>query len=210
MRDSLARDVLPVLRQVLLFRDQLRSGRPLDLDSVQAHLRGQLNSLQAERLDPENLGVRYTVISWVDEINCMGCGDLNWQREWSNLTLEFEQYGTRDRAWRFWEQARQASRRADPDALEVFYLCMLLGFRGDLRGELGPLADWRDAVEKQIGLKQPADCPALPHSLEEPAGDVPDLTAKKRLRWVLLSWAVVLSLLIVLLGFVSVRQAFSG
>ena len=209
MRDNLARDVLPVLRQALLFRDRLLHRRPLNLDTVQAHLRGKLNAFQAERPDPEYLGVRYPVIAWLDEINSLECGDVNWQREWSDHTLEQERYASRDRAHVFWEQARQASRRADPDAMEVFYLCMILGFRGDLRGDPRQLADWRDIFETEIGLKHAADWPEMPHRLQEPEADVPELTAKESLRWVLLAWALLISAVIFGIGFVTATRALT-
>ena len=44
--------------------------------------------------------------------------------------------------------ARQA--RPTRDALEVFYLCVMLGFRGEMAGKPVELNAWRDAVEAQI------------------------------------------------------------
>ena len=210
MRDELARDVLPVLRQALLFRDRLLHRRPLELEMVQSHLRGLLNAFPAERRDTEYLGVQFPVIAWLDEINCLECGDPNWQRKWSDHTLEWEYYSTKDRAHLFWDQARQASGRNDRDIMEVFYLCMLLGFRGDLRDDPRHLADWREKFENLIDLKQAPDWPEMPHRLQEPEADVPELTAKESLRWVLLAWAVAISGLIVALSFVTARFALTN
>jgi type VI secretion system protein ImpK len=197
VRDNLARDVFPVLRQALLFRDRLQHRRPLNLETVQAHLRGKLLAFPAERADGEYLGVRFPVVCWLDEINCLECGDPDWQRDWGDHSLEYSLYSSHDRAHLFWEQARLATRRSDPDVMEAFYLCMLLGFRGDLRGDPRKLADWRDVFETEIGLKHAADWPEMPHRLQEPEADVPVLTAKDRLRWVLLAWALAVSVFIV-------------
>jgi hypothetical protein len=197
VRDTLARDVFSVLRQALLFRDRVLHRRPLNLDTVQAHLRGKLLAFPAEKTDGDYFGVRFPVVCWLDEVNCLEVGDPNWQHEWGNHTLEYALYSTHDRAHLFWEQARLASRRADPDDMEVFYLCMIIGFRGELRGDLRQLGDWRDVFETEIGLKHAAEWEQMPQRLQEPEADVPALTARERLRWLLLAWALAISILIV-------------
>lgn len=199
MRENLARYVFPVLRQGLLFRDRLLHGRKLGLESVQAHLHGTLLGFPPERPEGDWLGVRFPVVCWLDEINCLECGDPDWHREWGDHSFEYALYHSHDRATLFWEQADLAlsATRADPDTLEVFYLCMLLGFRGDHRGDIRKLANRRDKFEVKIGLEQAAEWPDMPSRLQEPEADVPALTAKDRLRWVLLAWALAASVLIV-------------
>ena len=71
------------------------------------------------------LGVRYGLTCWLDELFILYSP---WERLWNERKLEASLYGTNDRAWRFWEQARLAESRAGSSALEVFYLCVILGF----------------------------------------------------------------------------------
>lgn len=49
---------------------------------------------------------------------------------WSNNVLEIELFNTRECNEKFFVKAQQASTVAGRDALEVFYVCVILGFRG--------------------------------------------------------------------------------
>src|ERR671918_718302 len=71
-----------------------------------------------------------------------------WGSRWSNSKLETQKYGTNDREFKFWDQADLAARRSDRDALEVYYLCVMLGFRGRWLDRPQQLAEWRNAVEE--------------------------------------------------------------
>src|SRR5439155_11845235 len=74
------------------------------------------------------LGIRYALVCWLDEIFIL---DSPWKDQWSERSLEIDLYNSRERAWKFWEQADNASARPTTDALEVFFLCVMLGFRGN-------------------------------------------------------------------------------
>ena len=71
---------------------------------------------------------RYAIISWIDELLV----DSPWEGAdwWSNNVLEMEQFNTRACFEQFYVRAREASKLPQRDALEVFYVCMMLGFRG--------------------------------------------------------------------------------
>jgi hypothetical protein len=75
-----------------------------------------------------------------------------WVAEWWNFQkLETTLYSPlNDRHWKFWEQAGLAEIRADIDALEAFYLCVMLGFRGKYRDNPKELRDWRARVEPRL------------------------------------------------------------
>ena len=49
---------------------------------------------------------------------------------WSNNVLEIELFNTRECNEKFFLKAQQASTVSGRDALEVFYVCVILGFRG--------------------------------------------------------------------------------
>src|SRR5208337_1105060 len=71
---------------------------------------------------------RYAIVSWIDEMLV----DSTWSGAewWSNNVLEVELFNSRLCFEEFYIRAKQAAMLAQRDALEVFYLCMMLGFRG--------------------------------------------------------------------------------
>lgn len=71
---------------------------------------------------------KYALACWIDEILI----ELDWPgREfWMENALEVTLFGTRDRYHLFYVQAREAGKQGGRDALEVFYIAVVLGFRG--------------------------------------------------------------------------------
>ncbi|MDC0935258.1 DotU family type IV/VI secretion system protein [Pirellulales bacterium] len=71
---------------------------------------------------------KYALVSWVDEMLV----DALWDgREWwSNNVLEIDLFNSRQCNEEFFVKAQQATARTGRDALEVFYVCVILGFRG--------------------------------------------------------------------------------
>jgi type VI secretion system protein ImpK len=71
---------------------------------------------------------KYGLASWIDEVLL----EVPWDgREWwNNNVLEVELFSTRLCNERFYTQAQEASSLPRRDALEVFYVCVVLGFRG--------------------------------------------------------------------------------
>src|SRR5205807_5159764 len=76
------------------------------------------------------LGVRYALACWLDEFFIL---NTPWEKKWNERKLEVELYGTNDRAWKFWRQAELALALPQDDAVEAFFLCVMLGFRGQYR-----------------------------------------------------------------------------
>src|SRR5262249_59968370 len=77
-----------------------------------------------------------------------------WSTEWNERKLETSLYGTNDRAYAFWEQAKRAEARPGSDSLEVMFLCVMLGFRGDRREEPDKLQAWVNATQARIARSQ--------------------------------------------------------
>jgi type VI secretion system protein ImpK len=166
MNDTCMRLAYPVLSYGLSLLERIESGEPCDLAREQAILKDLLLAEEATQAAdrgedagfdglivprPANqrfLGIRYALVSWLDELFT---SSPPWAEAWNEHKLEVELYGSNDRAWKFWEQARLAQTRATSDALEVFYLCVMLGFRGALGEQPDQLGMWLAASRKRLG-----------------------------------------------------------
>jgi type VI secretion system protein ImpK len=196
MREQTARLVYPVFRRGLVLKECLRHGQ-LNMAHEQAELTKLIKAADAAMPRPApggpeegSLGVGYPLACWLDEVFILD-PDSPWKVDWNEKALEFALYNTRDRAWKFWAQAQLGPVRSDPDVLEVFYLCVMLGFRGDRRDDPGGLQDWRQTAETLLGRGRPADWPDKPPELALPPPDVPPRRSRERLLWVLLAYAFV-------------------
>jgi type VI secretion system protein ImpK len=216
MHEDLATLVHPVLRYGLDLHERLARGEPASLDKEQAALKGLLlTDMDAGRYpdfggDPATagvaqgasemagfrggsrfLGVRYALACWLDEIFI---GDSPWAAQWNEKKMEVALYGTNDRAWKFWEQAQLAEARFTPDALEAFFLCVILGFRGDLIEDLPKLQTWVSALQARL-IKAQAQA-WQPPAEREPPVHVPPLRGPEQLRNAILYMVVVLLIMI--------------
>jgi len=86
------------------------------------HAEGQLG----QRPDWEL--AKFAMVAWIDDMLI----EAPWEGRlwWKENALEVEIFNTRERATRFYEKAQEAARMTRRDALEVFYVCVVLGFRG--------------------------------------------------------------------------------
>lgn len=93
---------------------------------------------------------KYALVSWIDEMLV----ETSWRgREWwSNNVLEMELFRTRLCNEQFFLYAKEASTLTRRDSLEVYYVCVVLGFRGLYRDAM--LAEM---LTEQHGL--PGDLP---------------------------------------------------
>jgi type VI secretion system protein ImpK len=226
MRDEIARLVHPVLDRGLELRQRLLRGERPVLYAEQAILKGLLlTEEEAQRLvdfggepevrpvnrarttsdvgvqetDPQFLGVRYALVCWLDEVFVL---DSPWESQWNERKLEGALYGTNDRAWQFWEQARRAESRPGTDALEVFYLCVMLGFRGELREDPEKLGAWIAGTRGR--LARPPEWTPPPSA--DPPTDVPLLRGRQSLQRMVFLGGLVLLLVIPVLAFFLVQQ----
>jgi type VI protein secretion system component VasF len=185
MADAIAPGLLPLLVAGLNLRDRVAHGeRPL-LSVEQANFKVLLNNLdRGSARDAAQsvaigdsfagsgrdfLGLRYAVVCWLDEIMI----EAGW-REWDENKLEQSLYRTNIRYSNFWQQSRLAE--ADPSATPAqigFFLCTVLGFRGELAEDQERFREWvsgsRGRAAKILG-REPA---ALPE--KTPITDVPPL-----------------------------------
>lgn len=211
MRDEIAALVNPVITQGLRLKERLERGDNVDFYNEQSQLKGMLlGELEARRIadyggdmgsasvsgrggggggrprSPDSfLGIRYILTCWLDEIFII---DSPWESLWNERKIEESLYGTNDRAWMFWEQAQLAESRPGTDPLEVMYLCVMLGFRGDLRERPDQLRAWADAAGKRIAREQGREWPVPPEI--DPPVNVPPLRGREKLHRMVLTVAV--------------------
>ncbi len=146
----------------------------------------------------------YALVSWIDEMLV----EAAWsQREWwSNNVLERELFNTRECAEKFFVYAKEASTLAQRDSLEVFYVCVILGFRGiysepsiarlvcESLAIPSDIHEWARQVAMSIRLGQGR--PNLNGPEREIVG-APPLPAKNRVVWpwifvtMLVTWNIV-------------------
>jgi type VI secretion system protein ImpK len=143
---------------------------------------------------------KYALVSWIDELLL----ETPWNGRdwWSNNVLEVELFGTRLCHNQFYIRAQEASALSQRDALEVYYNCVVLGFRGiygdpDMVAAWAPhhnlppdLETWASRMVMAIRLGQGR--PKLSDRRAEIAG-APPLRTRSVLLW---SWVVALILVI--------------
>jgi type VI secretion system protein ImpK len=218
MRQEIDNVVCPVITAAVRLKERLEHGETPDLVAEQTALkRLLLSDSEAEqwadyggdeaeaggssleiriedigrRGDGQFLGIRYALVCWLDELFIL---ESPWKTEWNEHKLEVALYRTNDRAWRFWEQAQLAEARSLGDALEVFFLCVMLGFRGEYREQRDKLRAWALAAKGRAAKIHPQ---TWPYALEAtPPTRVPPLQAQERFqRMVLTAGAVFLGLI---------------
>jgi type VI secretion system protein ImpK len=166
MHNRCSRLAYPVISHGLALLQRVEQGATLDVAREQAILKDLLladeTSARADSNEdagfdglvvqrPANqsfLGIRYALVCWLDELftTRSSCA-----QEWNEHKLEVELYGSNDRAWKFWDQARIAQSRATTDALQIYYLCVMLGFRGALGAKPEQLNTWIAASRQRLG-----------------------------------------------------------
>jgi type VI secretion system protein ImpK len=197
MRAEIARLVHPVIAYGLHLKERLGRGEGPDLTTEMTALRGLMLSEEQARQWPDFggdgtghfLGVRYALACWLDEIFIL---DSPWGEAWNARKIEDALYHSNDRAWKFWEQAERAA--SWPDALEVYYLCMLLGFRGIHKDNPAKLAEYRHSWEGLFQHLQQKG-PELPPDSRPPM-NVRPMHGRERFQKMVLAWAVALLVLV--------------
>ena len=226
MQDHIAQLVHPVFHYGLELRQRLQRGESPDLEAEQTALKDLLLSDLESRgqaefgADPlqvahgftdapdptapnrgQFLGIRYALVCWLDELFTT---DRVWQQAWNERKLEVELYGSSDRAWKFWQQASLAQARPSTDALEAMYLCVALGFRGQLRDQGERLQPWIAAAKLRLGKVQEVEWPYAAEP--EPPTNVPPLHGHAQFRRMVVTGWVALLLFIPMVSFLIVHR----
>jgi type VI secretion system protein ImpK len=175
MTPKFAQAIDPVMLHVLGLLERIgRDERPSPADE-RLRIRGLID--QAEALlganDQWKLG-KYALAAWTDEMLV----DAPWDGRdwWSNNVLEMELFSSRECYDRFYILAKEASSLPTRDALEVFYICVVLGFRGLYRDP-----EFSASTIQALGLPPDVEAWARQAAMSVRLGQGrPQLTGKKR------------------------------
>jgi type VI secretion system protein ImpK len=130
MTPRFSKAIDPVFLHVLGLLERISQGETPPAEEERLQIRGWID--QAE----EQLGqsrewqlAKYAIVAWIDEVLMI---DTAWDGRgwWTENALEVQVFNTRSRYELFYRKAVEASALPQKDALEVFYVCMVLGFRG--------------------------------------------------------------------------------
>lgn len=227
MKETISNLVHPVLGYGLRLKEQLEKNESPDFAKAQAEIKALLYSDDARRSNEfigeasdssmlsrgssgtssrragqdQFLGIRYVLACWLDEIFIV---DSPWDADWNERKIEEQLYGTNDRAWMFWDQAKQAEARPGADALEVMFLSLMLGFRGDLRDEYDKLQSWADATRNRISQAQGGEWKSPPNV--EIKTNVPPLHGRERMQRMLMFLGGFVLLVIPVVAFLVMKQ----
>ncbi len=167
MAPDFSNSVDPVFTFVLQIMDEIESGRspdPMDISTHVQALLGRAESALGPRKDWEL--AKYALVAWVDDLLI----EAPWEGRdwWEQNRLEFEIFRTAEAFTVFYIKANEANKLPRKDALEVFYVAVVLGFRGlyndptaaahaDQFGVPRTLDEWarRTAVSIQLGQGRP-------------------------------------------------------
>lgn len=126
-KHSLAVD--PVLLHMLDFLDRISEGHEPNPLEERIRIRALLDQGEAIIGAGREWDLtKYALVSWIDEMLV----ETTWSgREWwSNNVLEMEIFRSRLCNEQFYLFAKEASTLTRRDSLEVYYVCVVLGFRG--------------------------------------------------------------------------------
>jgi type VI secretion system protein ImpK len=199
MTPQFARAVDPVFLYVLDLLERIREGRAVAAVEERPQIARRIDQAGAMLgATTEWELAKYAIASWIDEVLVEAPWDgRDW---WSNNVLEVELFNSRLCNEQFYLRAREASGLPRRDALEVFYDCVVLGFRGlyrdpQLAAVLTPahglpadLETW--ARQAALGIHLGQGRPPLARPTREIAG-APPLRSKTRVVW---TWLAVVLL----------------
>ena len=176
MQDEVARLSHPVIGYTLKIKDRLDRGEEVSLDRTFAELVRLLTPTAGSRTAfAKEEEVRYALTCWADELFIL---HSPWRQRWNESKLEFQLFRSNDRASRFWEKANRALAAGDVALVEVFLLCVSLGFRGDLAEDQPRLLAWTDSARRLVDVELARAWVTPPG--REPRIHVPPLPARAR------------------------------
>jgi type VI secretion system protein ImpK len=130
MQTDFAAVVDPIFLTALDFIDRMERSQRLVVSDERAKLLRQVDEAEAKLGggNEEWQYAKFAICAWVDSMLI----NAPWQGRgwWANNCLEKQYFGTRLAHAKFYEEARKAAALARKNALEVYYIAVVLGFRG--------------------------------------------------------------------------------
>jgi type VI secretion system protein ImpK len=174
MTDAFADVVAPVIQGVIDFQDGLLRGKHPSVEEQKRELALLLGRSEEKAVKTSPALARdfelakRALVYWIDEI--LITSSWSHAQEWTNHILEFSLYRESAAAVRFYEKAVEAEKRDSTDPLETFFLCVLLGFRGDLAADEEGIRRWASRIHERVteGTNHPEQyLPEPPGSRQE-------------------------------------------
>lgn len=132
MTPQFSRLVNPFFRMVLEGVEQLQRRMSLNLELFRQKLVQELNdaeqgATESPLIKAEDFSLaKKALIYWADEVLTEA------DARWKDTILERQFYNTRDRGVNFYIIGEKQAKSAHSDVTEVWYLCLALGFVGDI------------------------------------------------------------------------------
>jgi type VI secretion system protein ImpK len=171
MKPRFYKAVDPIFLYVLELSERVNAGDSPNPEEERAKICARLgaaetNLAQLGRAEDWEIA-KYCLVAWIDELLM---ADL-----WPANSLEFELFRTARRSHEFFNKSEQASSLKHKDALECFYVAVVLGFRG-MYSSPEALSEERDHLEFEPAESLEAWARVI-ESVIQVASDVPRLTA---------------------------------
>jgi type IV/VI secretion system ImpK/VasF family protein len=178
MTDAFSDLVMPIFREVIDLKDRLSWRRDLpSLEEVKQQTRLWIEAAEQRAQADDGLAsefalAKYGFVAWIDEV----LTDSSWGQSvgWGSEdhVLEWNLYKTNLRAGRFYEKSEDAyaavsQSRSSTDPLEIYLLCVALGFQGDLRFNQERLRSWVERIYSKVTEASPM---AAKPFADEPSG----------------------------------------
>lgn len=132
MSPDFAAAIDPIFLHVLSTMEQVAAHQRVEPRQVLAEVQAKLRSAE-ERLAQAGTReswelARYAVCAWIDDVMI----NANWDGGgwWENQKLEFQYFKSNEAGTGFFQRAKQAEQLIQRDAIEVYYIAVILGFRG--------------------------------------------------------------------------------
>src|SRR4051812_36824459 len=165
MKDAFGQVIDPILRYVIELRRGADQGAHPTLEQVRADLIGLFAEAEQKAAGARDTAasyglVKYALVYWADEVLINSA----WSHadEWRYHILEWEFFRENVGGEKFYEKAEESERLSDTDPLEVFFLCVTLGFQGKLGFEKTQLRRWVERVYSRLAAANQAPDKFLP------------------------------------------------
>lgn len=132
MSPEFARAVDPVFLSVLRAWDRIEQSSDVSPSSLQTELLHGIEDaddrLRSTVYNEAWQLARYAICAWIDDL--LTHREWKGAQWWENNKLEFQFFRTNDAGTLFFQKAKEAQTIANRDAIEVFYIAVVLGFKG--------------------------------------------------------------------------------
>jgi type VI secretion system protein ImpK len=190
MTPKFSKAVDPIFTYVLGLLERIEAGENPSTKEERLRIKGCLDQAEGQLGGGKAWQLaKYALVSWIDD--ALGT-DAAWEGRawWQENALEVETFKTQLRNEQFHAKAREAASLPQKDAIEVFYLCVVLGFRDRCRDPIAAPAEPRQlspdletwarqtAIAIQLGRGRPPISDA-----SEPIIGAPPLEGSSMLVW---------------------------